>query len=146
MILYRPVGLAELELIAVGGFREFPPRLPGQPIFYPVLNLEYAVQIARDWNTKDVASGYAGFVTRFEIPDEYARRFEQHVVGRRDVHRELWVPAEELSEFNTKITGLIAIEAIFYGASFSGAIDSQTNLPRGPVADGFRATFSEGQP
>ena len=41
-ILYRPVGPKELALIAASGHREFPPRLPGQPIFYPVLNEEYA--------------------------------------------------------------------------------------------------------
>ena len=141
MILYRPVGLAELELIAESGFREFPPRLPGQPIFYPVLNMEYAVQIARDWNTKDAASGQAGFVTRFEVRDEYARSFEEHVVGRRDVHRELWVPAEQLQEFNSKIVGLISVEAAFYGSSFGDAVDSETNLPQGPISDGFRTIF-----
>jgi hypothetical protein len=35
--LYRPVGKKELELIRASGFRAFPPRLPGQPFFYPVL-------------------------------------------------------------------------------------------------------------
>jgi hypothetical protein len=40
-ILYRPVGPKELALIAESGFREFPPRLPEQPIFYPVTNEEY---------------------------------------------------------------------------------------------------------
>ena len=59
MILYRPVGVGELRLIARSVFREFPPRLPEQPIFYPVLTLEYARKIARDWNTVDVQSGYA---------------------------------------------------------------------------------------
>jgi hypothetical protein len=34
--LFRPVGKKELELIAASGFRKFPPRLPEQPIFYPV--------------------------------------------------------------------------------------------------------------
>jgi hypothetical protein len=47
--LYRPVGQEELNLIKSSGYREFPPRLPHQPIFYPVLNEEYATQIARDW-------------------------------------------------------------------------------------------------
>jgi hypothetical protein len=145
MILYRPVGLSELELIAKSGFRTFPPRLPGQPIFYPVLNMEYAVQIARDWNTKDAASGYAGFVTRFEVQDEYVKRFEEHVVGRRDVHREMWVPAERLAEFNSMIIGLIFVEAAFYGASFGGKVDSATNLPCGDVSDGFQSCFPDGR-
>lgn len=145
MILYRPTGLSELELIAKSGFRTFPPRLPGQPIFYPVLNMEYAIQIARDWNTRDAASGYAGFVTRFEVQDEYVKRFEEHVVGRRDVHRELWVPATQLAEFNAKITGLILVEAAFYGISFGGKVDSATNLPYGCVSDGFRSCFPDSQ-
>jgi hypothetical protein len=51
--LYRPVGRRELDLIRDSGMRAFPPRLPEQPIFYPVLTLEYARRIARDWNTKD---------------------------------------------------------------------------------------------
>jgi len=34
--LYRPVGLNELASIWDSGCREFPPRLPEQPIFYPV--------------------------------------------------------------------------------------------------------------
>ena len=67
--LYRPVGLKELELIADSGWRAFPPRLSWQPIFYPVLNEEYASQIASEWNTKDAFSGYCGIVTTFEIPD-----------------------------------------------------------------------------
>ena len=64
MILYRPVGPVELELIAAGGFRAFPPRLPEQPIFYPVTNEQYAIEIARDWN---VPARGQGFVTRFEV-------------------------------------------------------------------------------
>ena len=50
--LFRPVGPIELALIAESGFRRFPPRLPEQPIFYPVCNEAYAVEIARDWNGK----------------------------------------------------------------------------------------------
>ena len=66
--LFRPVGQKEMELIRQSGDRTFPPRLPFQPIFYPVLYQDYAVQIARDWNTKDAASGYVGYVTRFRLP------------------------------------------------------------------------------
>jgi len=73
-ILYRPVGRGELELIRVRGFREFPPRLPEQPIFYPVLTEEYATQIARDWNTKDERSGFSGYVLRFLVSTEFLRK------------------------------------------------------------------------
>lgn len=68
-MLYRPVGLHELALIWDSGMREFPPRLPQQPIFYPVANLEYATQIARDWNTKD--NSFAGYVTKFAVADSF---------------------------------------------------------------------------
>jgi hypothetical protein len=34
--LFRPTGERELALIRESGWRAFPPRLPEQPIFYPV--------------------------------------------------------------------------------------------------------------
>ena len=46
MILWRPVGMRELELIHESGMKAFPPRLPEQPIFYPVLSEGYATKIA----------------------------------------------------------------------------------------------------
>ena len=107
--LYRPVGPKELELIEASGWREFPPRLPDQPIFYPVLNEGCAVQIARDWNVR--ASG-SGFVTRFEVDAEFASRYPRQVVGGRE-HEELWVPAEELGQFNAHIVGLIEVTQRF---------------------------------
>ncbi len=107
--LYRPVGPKELALIEQTGRKAFPPRLPDQPIFYPVMNEDYAIQIARDWNVP--ASG-SGFVTRFEVDAEYLRRFEEQVVGGA-VHRELWVPAEELEEFNRHIVGQIEVTQRF---------------------------------
>src|SRR6185369_17028011 len=94
--LYRPVGPEELALIAQSGYRAFPPRLPEQPIFYPVLNEEYAVQIARDWNVKASGSGY---VTRFQVESEFLERYPERVVGSA-MHRELWIPADDLAEMN----------------------------------------------
>ena len=72
MRLYRPVGQAELDLIARTNYKEYPPRLPEQPIFYPVLNEKYAREIAEKWNKKSADSGYAGYVTTFEIDDAMA--------------------------------------------------------------------------
>lgn len=120
MILYRPIGLKEYELIAAGNFISFPPRLPEQPIFYPVLNMKYAEQIARDWNAS--SQPFAGFVTRFTLDQVYAERFEIHTVGSH-IHEELWVPAEELDEFNKHIIGRIEIIASYYGREFSQEID-----------------------
>jgi hypothetical protein len=111
--LYRPVGPKELELIAASGWRAFPPRLPGQPIFYPVLNLEYAAQIARDWNVKQSGSG---FVTRFAVDADFVTRYPVQTVGA-SMHRELWVPAEELEEFNRHIVGPIEVVAEFVASS-----------------------------
>jgi hypothetical protein len=62
--LWRPTGPEELALVEASGWVAWPPRLPEQPIFYPVLNEDYAVRIARDWNVP--ASG-VGYVTRFEV-------------------------------------------------------------------------------
>jgi hypothetical protein len=128
MILFRPVGHAELLLIARTGYRAFPPRLAHQPIFYPVLTQEYARKIARDWNTVDEASGYAGFVLRFTIPDDFAQRYPVQIAGGKS-HEELWVPAEELETFNQHIDGPIQVIERFYGPQFHGSVDPQTRLP-----------------
>ncbi len=108
--LWRPIGRAELDLIEQTGWTRFPPRLPGQPIFYPVLNEDYATKIARDWNTKDPASGYVGYVLRFEVEADYVSRFEPQRVGGAGID-ELWVPAEELDDFNDHIVGHIELVA-----------------------------------
>lgn len=105
--LFRPVGPSELELIERSGSRRFPPRLPEQPIFYPVCNERYAREIAEKWN---VAASGAGIVTRFEVSREYLARYERHVVGG-SVHEEYWIPAEELDAFNDAIVGTIAVVA-----------------------------------
>jgi hypothetical protein len=115
LTLYRPVGAKELALIAENGYRAFPPRLEFQPIFYPVLAETYAIEIARDWNTKDEASGFVGYVTRFVVDAGYAARFPIRTVGARR-HQELWVPAEELEEFNQHLIGVIEVIAEFRGA------------------------------
>lgn len=107
--LFRPVGPRELALIRASGFRSFPPRLPEQPIFYPVMNEAYAREIAERWNVRE--SG-AGFVTRFAVDADYVARFEVQTVGARH-HQELWVPAEELAEFNQHLVGRIEVIASF---------------------------------
>ena len=106
-VLFRPVGEKELELIRESGFKVFPPRLPEQPIFYPVLNEEYATQIARDWNAKH-NEGRVGYVTRFYVKTEYLRRYEVQTVGG-SVHQEYWIPSEQLDEFNQNIVGPIEV-------------------------------------
>ncbi len=125
MRLYRPVGLEELLSIYNAGMRAFPPRLPGQPLFYPVLKLAYAQQIARDWNTR--SGTFGGYVTRFVIDDAYGKQFPQKQVGAAD-HVELWVPAESLDEFNQHLTEPIELVDAFFGDEFKGSIPAKGAL------------------
>lgn len=111
VVLFRPVGKDELDLIEASGFKQFPPRLPEQPIFYPVLSEEYAIKIARDWNAK-FNRDKIGFVTRFEVNKSFIDGYEVQVVGGSE-HEEYWIPAEELSQFNSNIVGQIEVIAEF---------------------------------
>ena len=109
IMLWRPVGPRELELIKQLQMRAFPPRLPDQPIFYPVLSEEYAIKIARDWN---VPAAGKGFVTRFRVRKDFLDNYEAREAGGRE-HREYWIPAEDLTAFNQAIVGAIEIIAEF---------------------------------
>jgi len=103
--LWRPVGPQELALIEQSGMRAFPPRLPDQPIFYPVLTEDYAAKIARDWNVP--ASG-TGFVTRFQVKRSFIDRYDVQEAGGH-AHLEYWIPAEDLPAFNAAIVGPIEV-------------------------------------
>lgn len=107
--LWRPVGPDELKLIADLEFRRFPPRLPEQPIFYPVCNERYAIEIAEHWNAR---SDGGGFVTQLEVREDFIARYETHVVGA-SYHEEYWIPAEDLEAFNDAIVGAIAVVRSF---------------------------------
>ena len=108
--LFRPVGQRELDLIASTDFKAFPPRLDWQPIFYPVLNEEYATFIAREWNTRDLGSDFVGYVLRFQVLTSYLNAFTVQKVGSATA-REYWIPSEQLGEFNANIIGNIEIIA-----------------------------------
>lgn len=107
--LWRPTGPEEMELVRASGLRRWPPRLAEQPIFYPVLNEQYATKIARDWNVP--ASG-VGYVTRFDVEADYLSQFPVRQAGGRDI-LEYWIPAERLEEFNDHIVGNIVEVAKF---------------------------------
>ncbi|MGW6704024.1 hypothetical protein ACWGDE_03870 [Streptomyces sp. NPDC054956] len=107
--LWRPTGPKEWALVEELGRRAWPPRLPEQPIFYPVLNEDYAIRIARDWNVKHSGVGH---VTRFEVDSEFLRRYPVQQAGGRTI-LELWVPAEELGLFNDHIVGEIQLVHTF---------------------------------
>jgi hypothetical protein len=105
--LWRPTGPEELALVEASGWRRWPPRLPGQPIFYPVLNEDYATRIARDWN---VPHSGAGYVTRFEVRRSFVDRYRVHQVGGETI-LEYWIPAEDLDELNDNVVGVIELVA-----------------------------------
>jgi len=107
--LWRPTGAQELALVQASGWKRWPPRLPEQPIFYPVTNEAYAIEIARDWN---VSSGGVGHVTRFDVDAAFMARYDVHVVGAAR-HAEWWVPAEELEALNDHIIGFIEVTRTF---------------------------------
>ncbi|WP_299840080.1 ADP-ribosylation/crystallin J1 [uncultured Tenacibaculum sp.] len=115
--LYRPVGEKEMQLIAESGFKKFPPRLEWQPIFYPVLNEEYASEIASKWNTTDPFGNYLGFVTAFEISEEEFKKYPIENVGGI-IHNELWVPADQLESFNESIQGEIKTLKVYIGKDY----------------------------
>lgn len=109
IILYRPVGKEELDLIEKSNWIKFPPRFNFQPIFYPVLNEEYATEIA-NWN---VSAYGCGFITRFSINKKYISKFEIKNVGG-EIHNELWIPSDQLEEFNSNIIGKIELIKSLY--------------------------------
>ena len=107
--LWRPTGPNELKLVEDSGWKKWSPRLPEQPIFYPVTTEEYAVKIARDWNVP--ASG-SGFVTRFEVRKDYLDNYDVQEAGGK-AHTEYWIPAEDIDAFNEAIVGKIEVVRSF---------------------------------
>ena len=107
--LWRPVGPKELTLIEQADMKRFPPRLPEQPIFYPVLNEAYAIQIANDWNVPASGSGY---VTKFEVKKTFLDAYTVQQAGGSS-HLEYWIPAEDLDAFNDAIVGIIEVTHSF---------------------------------
>jgi hypothetical protein len=103
--LYRPTGPNELQLVAESNFTHWPPRLSGQPIFYPVTNEQYAREIAEKWNARDSGVGY---VTRFQVKKAFMDQYPVHQVGAIH-HTEWWIPAEDLEALNGNIVGLIEV-------------------------------------
>ena len=103
--LYRPTGPKELELVKESEYIRWPGRLPEQPIFYPVTNEKYAIEIAEKWNVRDSGVGY---VTRFKVRKDFMDKYEIHQVGASH-HTEWWIPAEDIEELNKNIVGKIEL-------------------------------------
>jgi hypothetical protein len=83
-----------------------------------VANEEYATQIARDWNTRDEASGFVGYVLRFRVSAAYLSRYPLRVAGAA-IHQEYWIPSEELDDFNKQINGVIETVSRFPAVAVS---------------------------
>lgn len=105
MLLFRPVNQAELDLIIQLDWKRFPPRLPEQPIFYPVLNEAYASQISKEWNVPTYGIGH---VLQFEVADSFLKPYKVQTVGL-DHHVEFWILAEDLERMNDNIVGKIEL-------------------------------------
>ena len=103
--LYRPTGHKELSLIKNSKYKKWPPRLPEQPIFYPVTNEKYAIEIAKQWNTREKGIGY---VARFHVRKAFMDQFQIQRVGA-SYHTEYWIPSSQLEELNNNIVGVIEI-------------------------------------
>jgi hypothetical protein len=110
VVLWRPTGPEDLALVEASGWREWPPRLHEQPIFYPVLNEEYAAKIARDWNVPASGSGY---VTRFEVRKSFLDHYQVRQAGGQSI-LEYWIPAEDLPTLNANIVGQIELVAEYH--------------------------------
>jgi hypothetical protein len=103
--LYKPVSQKELDLIKKSGWKAFPTELNEQPFFYPLMKEAYAVQISREATAPAYGVGY---ITRFEIDVEFVSRYKIRNIGPGR-QQELWIPPDELQEFNSHITGLIEV-------------------------------------
>ena len=103
VVMYRPTGPEENQLVADSDFTEWPPRLAGQPIFYPVTNETYAREITEQWNIRDSGVGY---VFRFLVKRSFVDSYSLEKVGGKN-HTEWWIPAEKMSELNDSIVGKI---------------------------------------
>lgn len=119
--MYRPVGLREMMMVLDSGNRRFPDREQGQSVFYPTYSAVHATQMARDWHTKDPYAGFAGFVTAFDMEEEYLQALP--LTDRNGKKRqELKIPSSDLAEFNTHIQGPIRITKCFFGAGYTGPV------------------------
>jgi hypothetical protein len=107
--LWRPTGLEERTLVEASGWREWPPRLPGQPILSPVLNEYCATMIARlerpavRRRLRDPLPGLPVVSGPLRSPP----------VGGQTI-LEYWIPAEDLSALNSDIVRKVELTAEFH--------------------------------
>ena len=93
-----------MDLVIQSGYKKWPPRLPDQDIFYPVTTEQYAHEV-NAWNFKQFGDGY---VTRFEVKEEFVKNYKIQAVGGL-TRTEWWIPASDLETLNENIIGLIEV-------------------------------------
>ena len=64
-------------------------------------------------NSVRADSDHAGYVVGFDVADDVGERYPAQTAGASALHRELWVPAEELETFNDVILGAIRVTATY---------------------------------
>lgn len=108
--LFRSAGQCELDLIAQGGFTCFPVSQCRQRtypvVFYPERWRDHALQIARDWNTRDSVSEFAGYLLRCQVETD----------GHDFLNdSEIWLSEAGLLRLNQALVGTIQVEERFVG-------------------------------
>jgi len=115
--LFRAVGQGEHDMVKESG--KFPARMPWQPLFCPMLEESYAVEVARGHHTQDPASGYVGYVLRFRVRRAFIERYDPVTAGGVEHHREYRIPAEDLADLNKNLVGPIEVLHSFRGSRAS---------------------------
>lgn len=125
--MYRPVGPGEYEKLIQSDFEAWPPRLEGQPIFYPVTNEKYAREIATEWNIPECGIGY---VTKFKVQNSFADQYAPQKVGAQH-HTEWWIPAEAVDSLNSNIIGKIEVIGVYPGSDKRRQTEEPLKMPQG---------------
>ncbi|HWS36466.1 MAG TPA: ADP-ribosylation/crystallin J1 [Actinoplanes sp.] len=103
--LWRPAGPRELDLIRASGWRRWPPVPLERLYFYPILSESFAVTGAQHWTSSDSGVRY---VLRIHVETDFVGRYSTRSFGGSAAPM-LWVPAEDMDEFNAHVVGLIEV-------------------------------------
>ena len=102
--LWRPMGQQELRLVREAGGRRWPALRSHQTHFFPMLDEDFAIRAAQNWNL----FGPVRYVARFHVETGFLGRYSTRSFGGSATPM-LWVAAEELDEFNAHIVGSIEV-------------------------------------
>ena len=91
--------------------QEISAEITGTTIFLSCAERKLCAGNRKKWNVRD-NEDHKGYVTKFEVADDYCSQFELHTVGSSR-HQELWIPADALESFNQHIIGTIKVIGAF---------------------------------